>query len=99
MRMITKLSYTFGERIEDVESILNYEGKVISHWYKDNLLRCNHEKFQSISLGPKHKNKQKKIDVMNNDIENHSQMKLLRVTIDEHLNFSTHIGEVCKKRI
>ena len=37
-------AYTFGERIEDVESNLNDEGKIISHWYKDNLLRCNHEK-------------------------------------------------------
>ena len=41
--------------------------------YKDNLLMCNHEKFQSMSLGSKHKNKQMKIDVMNNDI--------LRVTL------------------
>ena len=57
---------------------------------------CNHEKFQSMSLGSKHKNKQMKIDVMNNDIESHSEMKLLGVTIDEHLNFSRHIGEVCK---
>ena len=56
---------------------------------------CNHEKFQSMSLGSKHKNKQMKIDVMNNDIESHSEMKLLGVTIDEHLNFSRHIGEVC----
>ena len=37
-----------------------------------------------------------KIDVINNDIENHSQMKLQGVTIDEHLNFSRQIGEVCK---
>ena len=37
-----------------------------------------------------------KIDVMKNDTENHSQMNLLGVTIDEHLNFSKHIGEVCK---
>ena len=40
-------AYTLGERIEDVESILNHEGKEISNWYKDNLLMCNHEKFQS----------------------------------------------------
>ena len=57
---------------------------------------CNHETFQSMSLGSKHENKQMKIDFMNNDIESHSEMKLLGVTIDEHLNFSTHIGEVCK---
>lgn len=73
-------SYTLGKRIEDVESILNYEGKEI--WYKDNLLMCNHEKFQSMSLGSRHKNKQMKIDVMNNDIESHTEMKLLGVTID-----------------
>ena len=33
---------------------------------------------------------------MNNDIESHSEMKLLGVNIDEHLNFSSHIGEVCE---
>ena len=37
--------------------ILNYEGKEISNWHKDDLLMCNHEKFQSMSLGSKHKNK------------------------------------------
>ena len=35
-------AYTFWERIEDVESILNHEGKEISNWYKDS---CNHEKI------------------------------------------------------
>ena len=55
-------AYTFGEIIEDVESILNQEGKDISYWYEENLLMCNHEKFQSMSLGPKHKNMQMKIE-------------------------------------
>ena len=45
-----------------------------------------------MSLGLKHKNKQMKMDVMNNDIESHSDMKLLRMKIDKHLNFSRHIG-------
>ena len=59
---------------------------------------CNHENFQLMSLGTKHKNNQMKTDVMNNieTVESHSEMKLLRVTFDEHLNFSRHIGEVCK---
>ena len=59
-------AYTFGERIENVESILNYEWKEISNWCKDNLLICNHEKFWLMSLGLKHKNKQIKIDLMSN---------------------------------
>ena len=37
---------------------------------------CNHEKFQSVSLGPKHKTKRMKIDVMNTDTESR-----LRVTL------------------
>ena len=49
-----------------------------------------------MSLGLKHKNKQMKIDVLNKHIESHSEMKLLRVKIDNHLNFSWHIGEVCR---
>ena len=53
---------------------------------------CNHEKFQLMTLGSKRKNKQMKIDVMNNDIESCSEMKLLGVIICEHLNFSRHIG-------
>ena len=60
---------------------------------------CNHEKFESMSLGSKHKNKHMKIDVMNNDIESHAEMKLLGVTIDEHLKFSRHIGEVVKTHL
>ena len=72
MQMIIKLILS-GERIEDVESILNYMGKEISNWCKNNLLMCNHKKFQSMSLGSKHKNEQMKIDVMNNDIESHSE--------------------------
>ena len=39
-------AYTFGERIEDVESILNHEGKEIANWNKDHdLLMCNHDKI------------------------------------------------------
>ena len=49
-----------------------------------------------MSLGLKHQNKQMKIDVMNNDIESHSEMKLLGVKIDKHLSVSRHIGEVCR---
>jgi len=49
-----------------------------------------------MSLGSKYKNEQMKIDVLNNVIDSHSEMKLVGVTFDEYLNFSRHIGEVCK---
>ena len=53
-------------------ALRNYNGKEMSYWCKDNILMFNHENFQRMSLGPKHKNKQEKSDVINNDTENHS---------------------------
>ena len=54
-------AYASDKIIKDIENILNNERKEISHWYKDNLLMCNHEQFQSMSLGPKHKKLRRKL--------------------------------------
>ena len=43
--------YSAGEKIEDVEKILNNEGSRISEWYQENLLKCNQKNFQAMSLG------------------------------------------------
>ena len=48
--------YSAGEKIEDVETILNNKGTRTSKWYQQNLLKCNQDKFQAMSLGPRHKN-------------------------------------------
>ena len=89
--------YSCGKKIKEVEEALNDEGRNIADWYKNNLLMCNQDKFQSMSLGPMHKNKEMNISMMNKGIERKSEMKLLGVSIDENLNFSDHIRGICSK--
>ena len=42
--------YVCREAMEDVERTLADEGRAISNWYQLNLLKCNSDKFHSISL-------------------------------------------------
>ena len=56
-------AYSAGEKIEDVETILNDEGTRTSEWYQQNLLKCNQDKFQAMSLGPKHKKKEMNLNI------------------------------------
>ena len=49
--------YVCGEVMEDVERTLTDEGRAISNWYQLNLLKCNPDKFQSVSLGQEQKSK------------------------------------------
>ena len=53
--------YSAGEKIEDVETILNDEGTRTSEWYQQNLLKCNQDKFQAMSVGPKTQEKGNKL--------------------------------------
>ena len=89
--------YSSGDRIEDVESTLNNQGGCISKWYQENLLKCYQEKFQVMSLGPRHKKKEMNIDIIDNRINSSSVIHLLGVSIDDELNFSNHISVICSK--
>ena len=73
--------------------------EAISHWYKENLLKANHEKYQIISIGPKEYSKDK-ITSLNIDGDQSSitrDLKILVVNIDEMLNFNNHITAVCRQ--
>ncbi|CAB4012794.1 Hypothetical predicted protein [Paramuricea clavata] len=60
--------YACGERTEDVERILNSEAIYMSEWYQDNLLKCNYDKFQVMSLGPRNKKKEINIEMIDANI-------------------------------
>ena len=48
-------TYVCGETMEDKQRTLTDEGRQISNWYQLKLLKCNPDKFQSISLGQRQK--------------------------------------------
>ena len=88
--------YSAGE-IEDVETILNDEGTRTSEWYQQNLLKCNQDKFQAMSLGPRHKKKEMNLNIKDINIKSSPGIDLLGVVIDDELNFTKHIYNVCTK--
>ena len=89
--------YPAGEKIEDVETILNDEGTRTSEWYQQNLLKCNQDKFQAMRLGPRHKKKEMNLNIKDINIKPSSGIDLLAVAIDDELNFTKPINNVCTK--
>ena len=62
-----------------------------------NLLKCNQDKFQAMSLGPRHKNKEMNLNIKDINIKSSPGIDLLGVVIDDELNFTKHINNVCIK--
>ena len=91
--------YTNGKTVEDIQNKLTKDDKVISHWYINNLLKGNFNKYQSMTRGPKGKLNVKdiKITMSNTKVKSGSEMRLLGLTIDANLNFSSHISDRCKR--
>ena len=60
----------------------------------------NPDKFQSLAINPRNIDADKKGSVLtlaNDEIMKTEQIKLLGVNIDESLNFTQHIIEICTK--
>lgn len=68
--------YSAGEKIEDVETIVNDEGTRNSEWYEQNLLKCNRDKFQAMSLRPRHKKKRMNLNIKDINIKSSSRIAL-----------------------
>ena len=69
-------------------------------WYRDNFLLANTEKFQCLTINPRniHSDKQTEaLQIKDQIIANTSQIKLLAVEIDDKLNFTSHISNICIK--
>ena len=68
-----------------------------SEWYASNLLKGNLHKYQTMTLKQNRTEGNTPLNFQGNTIESSDCLKLLGVTIDEQLNFNTHINEICKK--
>ena len=68
-----------------------------SEWYASNLLKGNLSKYQTMALKHNRTESNTPLHFQGNTIESSDCLKLLGVTIDEQLNFTTRINEICKK--
>ena len=92
--------YVMGMDHEQVAQSIMMQGEQALSWYKNNFLSANPEKFQLLIINPRN------VDTVNDDedifldgqaISRMGRIKLLGIQIDENLNFTSHISELCTK--
>ena len=65
--------------------------------FKQNEMIVNTDKFQAIILNKKESEAKYRLTIDNNDIKSTKSVKLLGITIDDHLRFDQHISNLCTK--
>ena len=92
--------YAKGTDHETVGRSLKTHGRQALTWYSKNYLKANPDKFQSLIINPRKLDKNKSDTVLNIDDRNiikTEKIKLLGVYIDDKLEFTEHIRELCIK--
>ena len=88
---------TFAENVSKLINILQSESEVITDWFKKKQLIVNPDKFQVSIIYKKkgdHTNENAVID--NKQTKNVPSVELLGIQLDDKLNFSPHISNICK---
>ena len=86
--------YAIRGHIDEVTKCLENDSSVLIKWFSDNYLIMNPDKSQLLIT--KHNNNVL-IKVDNEMIENSKTVKLLGITIDNQLNFTEHVTQICNK--
>ena len=86
--------YSCAKSVNDVIENLQSDLKIALKWFKDNQMMANPGKFKFMILSRNTINKSIAKD--NKAIESSKSVKLLRLTIDNKLDFGIHINNICK---
>ena len=87
--------YTFGYNLEEVKEVLLNDLNKVTEWFFENYMVLNAGKCHFMCLG---KNTENETFIFKDTImSNSEEEKILGVTIDNRLTFSSHIRELCKK--
>ena len=89
--------FASGSSTSIIEGKLLSEGHKITRWYKENLLKVNVQKYQSMLLGAESEANNINLHIDGVNIEQLKSTKLFGVLLDSELHFSEHISSVCKK--
>ena len=81
--------------LEEIVRILTSETEIAIKWFQINLMSANPDKFQAIFLGTQ--GPLMPLNVADICIIPETHVKLLGVNIDNKLNFTPHVQELCKK--
>ena len=86
--------YGIAKNLQDLSQNLTTNLSSIMAWFKDNGLKANPDKFQSMLLGTE---ENCAFEFQNTNLENCNVIKLLGVNVDRNLDFSYHIDQMCIK--
>ena len=87
----------FSENISKLINILQTESEVITDWLKKNQMIVNPDKSQEIIIDEKKGDYTKEnVVINNNQIKTVPSVELLGSQLDDKLNFSRHISNICK---
>ena len=86
-----------AKTVTELKNTLQSESEVIINWFKNNKMIVNPEKFQAIILDKqKHDYSNETIKFDNKTVETVSSVRLLGIQLDDKLNFSLHVSNICK---
>ena len=86
-----------AKAVTELKNTLQSESDVIINWFKDNKMIVNPEKFQAIILDKqKHDYPNETIKFDSKTVETVPSVKLLGIQLDDKLNFSLHVSNICK---
>ena len=87
--------YTSGQSISNIMNSLSHDFTILSKWFHSNFMVLNPDKCSFILLGVDDE-LQTNLVCENETLKNSKQEKVLGVTIDNKLNFATHLSNITK---
>ncbi len=91
---------TLSESDTDLESLkgkLSHSSELAIDWFKTNFMQANPEKFHCIFIGPNRKSIDTELSFNGISITSEPEVELLGITIDDKLNFNTHVSNLVTK--
>ena len=90
----------FNETILELIDVLQSGSEIVIDWFKNNKMIVNPDKFQAILLDKRksgHTNQRIAVDNQNRKVV--SFVELLGNQIDDKLNFSLHLSNICRSAV
>ena len=91
--------YEMGSYVSTIQTKIQDSALKATSWYESNSLKGNFGKYGSMLMSRVNKLKDHnlKLNVNGTDIKSYDSITLLGVDIDNALNFSGHVSNICKK--
>ena len=89
--------YTTKKNVEDLIKVLEKESKSAIDWFEINDMIVNTDKFQAMILSSDKKENKYDLKINDSIISSEKSVTLLRIEIDNKLNFEKQVENICRK--